>query len=267
MDNKRVRLYVIFNIVSVILALTLNFLAVTLPLNNKTTEELSDKYINYFVPEGFAFSIWGIIYTLLIIFMIYQAYSFYKSKIETIKLIIAIGPWFFISGLANASWIIAWHFEYILLSLLIMLILLSSLTKIYLTLNDLRPHFTIDNVMILAPFSVYLAWISVATIANVTTVLVSNAWGGWGIGPEIWAVIMICIACLLGILAVLIRQDVLFASVIVCALWGIYSKQSISIDEAAHIVTTYAKYGMTMLLIYSILTVLGRRTYFNISKT
>ncbi|MBK9735024.1 MAG: hypothetical protein IPO92_08675 [Saprospiraceae bacterium] len=82
MDDKGIRQYVIFNIVSVILMLTLNFLAVSLPLNNKTTGELSDKYINYFVPAGFTFSIWGIIYTLLIMFMIFQAYRFYKSNME-----------------------------------------------------------------------------------------------------------------------------------------------------------------------------------------
>ncbi|MBK7809280.1 MAG: hypothetical protein IPJ51_23795 [Saprospiraceae bacterium] len=79
MDIPKVRNYVGLNIISVVVALTLNFLAVSLPLNNKTTGELSDAYPNYFVPAGFTFSIWGIIYLLLIAFMLYQAYQFLKK--------------------------------------------------------------------------------------------------------------------------------------------------------------------------------------------
>lgn len=139
MDIPKVRNYVGLNIISVIVALTLNFLAVSLPLNNKTTGELSDAYPNYFVPAGFTFSIWGIIYILLIGFMVFQAYQYYKNNTSTIKNIEAIGPWFFVSGLANATWILAWHYELIGWSVLIMLVLLYSLIRVYISVHQQRP--------------------------------------------------------------------------------------------------------------------------------
>jgi uncharacterized membrane protein len=262
MDIPKVRNYVGLNIISVVVALTLNFLAVSLPLNNKTTGELSDAYPNYFVPAGFTFSIWGIIYLLLIAFMIYQSYQYFKKDRDTMANIIAIGPWFLISGLANAGWIIAWHYEIIVLSLMIMLVLLYSLLRIYTSLSEGRPHTTGDNFLIVLPFSVYLGWISVATIANVTTLLVSTAWQGGSISLHYWAIIMIIIAAILGILMVFSKQDIAFAVVIIWALYGILSKQ-VMIEGIDHqSVATAAKYALTMLSIYCILSLIGKKSYF-----
>ena len=150
--------------------------------------------------------------------MLYQAYQFFKKDMDTAENILTIGPWFLISGLANAGWIIAWHYEIIVLSLIIMLVLLYSLIRIYLALNGGRPHTSVDNFLILLPFSVYLGWISVATIANVTTLLVSTGWQGGGISPHYWAIIMIIIAAILGILMVFSKQDIAFALVIILSL-------------------------------------------------
>jgi len=262
MDIPKVRNYVGLNIISVIVALTLNFLAVSLPLNNKTTGELSDAYPNYFVPAGFTFSIWGIIYLLLIAFMIYQSYQYFKKDRDTMENIIAIGPWFLISGLANAGWIIAWHYEIIVLSLMIMLVLLYSLLRIYISLSAGRPHTTGDNFMIVLPFSVYLGWISVATIANVTTLLVSAGWQGGGISLHYWAIIMIIIAAILGILMVFSKQDIAFALVIIWALYGVLSKQVMMEGIDHQSVATAAKYALTLLSIYSILSLIGKKSYF-----
>ena len=262
MDIPKVRNYVGLNIISVVVALTLNFLAVSLPLNNKTTGELSDAYPNYFVPAGFTFSIWGIIYLLLIAFMLYQAYQFFKKDLDTVENILAIGPWFLISGLANAGWIIAWHYEIIVLSLMIMLVLLYSLIRIYLTLHAGRPHTSVDNFLILLPFSVYLGWISVATIANVTTLLVSTGWQGGGIATHYWAIILIVIATTLGILMIFRKQDIAFALVIIWALYGIYSKQVATLGDESQSVAIVARYAFTLLSIYSILSLIGKKSYF-----
>jgi hypothetical protein len=267
MDNKSLKLFVGSNIISVVFALTLNFLAVLLPINNKTTAELSELYPNYFVPAGFTFSIWGIIYLLLIAFMFYQGFQYYKNNQATNKIISNIGPWFFISGLANGSWILAWHYEFVSLSVVIMLVLLYSLLKIYTTVQSTRPHKLWDNVFILTMSSVYLGWISVATIANVTALLVSKDWSGLGISEPMWASVMIIIAALLGILAILNRQDIPYALVIIWAIWGIFSKQSVQESEASQMVASIAKYAGTMLFIYSILTSVGRRTYYNLPQS
>jgi len=266
MDNKSLKVLVGSNIISVIFALTLNFLAVLLPINNRTTGQLSEFYPNYFVPSGFTFSIWGIIYLLMIAFIFYQGFQYYKNNQATNKIIGDIGPWFFISGLANGFWILAWHYEYVLLSVVIMLVLLYSLFKIYSNVQRTRPHALWDNIFILTMSSMYLGWISVATIANVTALLVSMGWNGWGMTEPMWASIMIIIAAILGITAVFSKQDIPFALVIIWALWGIYSKQSPIETEASQMVATVSKYAMTLLIIYTILTTAGKRTYYNITK-
>lgn len=267
MASRSVRTYIIGNVFSVVLALVLNFLAVSLPLNNKTTGELSDNYPNYFVPAGFTFSIWGAIYMLLIGFMVYQAWKFYKNDARTMSLISAIGPLFLVNGFANASWIIAWHHEFVIASVFIMLVLLFSLIKIYLILHSSRPMSGMDMGFVLLPFSVYLGWISVATIANVTTLLVSFGWNGGFLAPEYWTAVMIAVATILGVLAVFKKQDIFFTLVIIWALWGIFSKQTLVLDDpAAHMVATAAKYGMTLLGIYTVLNLVGKKTYFNDTK-
>lgn len=266
MPHKMIKVFISSNIVSVIFALTLNFLAVFLPINNRTTGELSQLYPNYFVPSGFTFSIWGVIYILMIAFVVYQGFQYYKNNKNTNRIIGYIGPWFFISGLANSFWILAWHYEYVLFSVIIMLVLLYALFRIYSNVQRIRPHGIWDNVFIATFTSIYLAWISVATIANVTALLVNLGWNGWGISEPMWASIMIVVAALLGIMAVFSKQDIPFILVIIWALYGIYSKQSVLETDGSQMVATVSKYSMTMLIIYGILTTLGKRTYFNAIK-
>ena len=92
-----------FNLIGFLLVLLLNTLANALPLNGYNTGELSDRYPNFFVPAGFTFSIWGIIYLLLIVFIVYQLRSWWKKQDVDMSFVQTIGPWFFISCLANAS--------------------------------------------------------------------------------------------------------------------------------------------------------------------
>ena len=117
MTKNNTRLFTIFNILGVVLAITFNFLAVSLPINNKTTGALSDAYPNYFVPAGFTFSIWGVIYLLMIGFALFQLWQYQKKTAKTSEIINAISHWFFASCVANATWIIFWHYEKVALSL------------------------------------------------------------------------------------------------------------------------------------------------------
>lgn len=256
------RLYTGANILSVILALVLNYLAVSLPLNDRTTGELSDMYPNFFVPAGFTFAIWGIIYLLMIAFMLYQAWQVSRQDKTVSEAVMSIGPWFLFSGIANASWIIAWHYEAVVVSVLIMLMLLYSLIKVYLAASGLQGPGFWDKALIRVPFSVYLGWISVATIANFTTLFVSAGWSG-GAGGPYWAIAMILVASFLGIVMVFTRQDVFYTAVIIWALYGIYSKQSgLTLDGSAAVAIT-AKFAMTMLTIFTALNLVGKKTYFS----
>ncbi|MEY3423201.1 MAG: hypothetical protein RIR48_3531, partial [Bacteroidota bacterium] len=192
--NNNNKLFTIFNIIGVILAITFNFLAVSLPINNKTTGELSDAYPNYFVPAGFTFSIWGIIYLLMIGFALYQAWQYQKKSSETSDIISEISHWFFSSCVANATWIIFWHYEKVAMSLATMFFLLYSLIRFYNAVSRFRPLKAGDTLGIHIFISVYLGWISVATIANVTTMIISTGWQVSDSVQGIWTIVMIIIA-------------------------------------------------------------------------
>lgn len=161
----------ILALISYIIMVSANYLAVIIPLGGRSTGEISDNYLNLFAPAGYAFSIWGLIYTLLGIYVIYQ---FFCKKDELIKKVSGL---FIINALLNASWIFAWHYDIIWLSVIIIIGLLITLMKIAnIFINkDINKK---ELLMIRLPFSVYFGWITVATIANIVVFLVSLGWNG-----------------------------------------------------------------------------------------
>jgi len=179
---NNIKILSIANFSGFIVTVIVNGLANALPINGRTTGELSDMYPNLFVPAGLTFSIWGIIYLLLLIFSFYQLVLAF-SKSEDAAIIHEIGPWFIISSVTNCCWILAWHFVLPELSLLVMVILLISLIRIYLSIEHIKPNISNATKLLVYPcFSVYLGWITVATIANTTAVLVHWGWDGGFIG-------------------------------------------------------------------------------------
>ena len=165
--------------------IVMNYLATALPLNNKTTGELSDSFPNLFVPAGITFSIWGVIYLLLIVYCIVQFTGSNQMVISNIS-------WLFgISCILNALWIVTWHYGKLPLSLLVMLGILITLIYINITIKDLPFG------LIKASFGIYLGWICIATIANVTALLVHYNWNGSGISEEVWTIIMISVGALI----------------------------------------------------------------------
>ena len=211
------------NILSVLLALTVNILASTLPLNGQNTGEISDRFQVYFVPAGYVFAIWGIIYIGWIAFAIYQALPTQKESARLRNL----GYLFALSGVFNAAWLFCWHYNQFGLSVIVMLALLGLLIASYLKLNVGRtPVNPAEKWFVDIPFSVYLGWITVATVANVTDYLYSINWTGLGIAPQAWAVIMLGVASLLGILMTFLRMDSSYVFVLVWSFAGIAVKQA-----------------------------------------
>jgi translocator protein len=212
----------IANLLTAVLALTINVLAVTLPLNGQDTGEISDRFQVYFVPAGYVFSIWSVIYLGWIAFIIFQ---FLPSQKESPRLR-RLGYLFALSNLANAAWLFCWHYNLFGLSVLVMLTLLGLLIASYLRLNVNRSsvrrleYWSVDVM-----FSVYLGWITVATVANITSWLYFVGWDGFGIAAQTWAVIMLAVASLLGLAMALTRRDVGYLSVLVWAFAGIAVKQ------------------------------------------
>ncbi|HEX5840602.1 MAG TPA: hypothetical protein VFY26_22370 [Anaerolineales bacterium] len=237
------------NLLSVLIGLTVNILASTLPLNGQNTGEISDRFEVLFVPAGYVFSIWGLIYLGWIAFTTFQLQPSQKESPRLRRL----GYLFALSNLANAAWLFCWHYNLFGLSVLVMLALLGLLIASYLRLNvnrsDVRPaeYWSVDVL-----FSVYLGWITVATVANITDWLYFIGWGGFGISAQIWAVIMLVVASLLGLVMALTRRDAGYLSVLVWAFIGIAVKQS---AEPVVAISAWVAAGLMLaLVIYSGLT-------------
>lgn len=237
----------VINLLSVILALTVNILASVLPLNGQNTGEISDRFKVYFVPAGYVFAIWGVIYLGWIAFTIFQLRPSQKENPRLRRL----GYLFALSNVANAAWLFCWHYNLFGLSVLVMLILLGLLIAAYLRLDVNRSFVSRTEYWSLdVLFSVYLGWITVATVANITDWLYFVHWNGFGISGQVWAVIMLAVACLLGLVMALTRRDSGYLLVLVWAFAGIAVKQT-----AAPLVVLsawIAAAAMLFLAVYSI---------------
>ncbi len=212
--------------VTFVIMIVVNVLANTLPINGQTTGEVSNSYPNLFAPAGITFAIWGLIYLLLAAFTLYLL-GFFQDYSDTVKadLLNKVGIVFSISSVANAAWIFAWHYHKIPLSMVLMLVILDCLIFInYLVKNEKLT--SKEKFFINLPFSVHFGWITVATIANATTLLVSIGWDGFGISEPTWAVIIIIAGMLIGTLTMIINKDIAYGLVMLWGYAGIYIKHT-----------------------------------------
>jgi hypothetical protein len=202
-----------FNLFFFAVMIVMNYLADALPLNGRTTGAISDSYPNLFVPAGVTFSIWGVIYLLLIVFCVVQFTSHQPEIINE------VGWLFSATCILNALWIIAWHYNRLSFSLVIMLGLLAALIWININIEDMRFG------LMKAAFGIYLGWICIATIANITAVLVSHGWNGFGLSDQTWTMIMIIVGALVTIAAIFRFNNPFIGLSVVWAFTGIMIKR------------------------------------------
>jgi len=231
------------NILAFVLMVLVNGLAgSTTILGGKNTAQISDRNPTLITPAGYVFSIWGIIYVLLGIFVVFQALPSQQGKEFQRR----IGWLFGLSSVANIVWLFLWQFEYLSLSVVLMFLLLATLILIYLRLGIGKSETTTrEKLAVHVPFSVYLGWITIASIANVAVTLVSVNWDGFGISAETWAALVVIVALAITVLVVITRKDVAYALVIIWALVGIAVKQSenqtiIMLTEASAVIVAIA---------------------------
>ena len=193
-----------------------NFLANALPINGQTTGDVTRGYEVYFIPAGYAFSIWSLIYLGLVVYSVYLSLAVARGRGADTAL--AIAPWYLLTAVANACWLIAWHHNQFPLSMLLMVVLLAALIVIYrkLVVRPADSKFELWSVHI--PFRIYLGWISVATIANATITLDDAGWNGFGIAEPTWGVIMIAVATVLGLAMAFLHADAAYVAVVIWAL-------------------------------------------------
>ena len=250
MSKDTIRQFV--NLVTVILALLVNILAATLPLNGQNTGEISDRFQVYFVPAGYVFSIWGLIYIGWIAFTFFQPQPSQRENPRLRRL----SYLFALSNFANAAWLFCWHYNQFGLSVIVMLALLGLLIASYLVLDVNRASVTrTEYWSVDVMFSIYLGWITVATVANITDWLYYVGWDGFGVPAQTWAVIMLGVASLLGLAMALTRRDVGYVAVLVWAFIGIALKQT-----SASMLVISAWIAATLMLGLAISSLIRRRT-------
>lgn len=187
-------------------------------IGGQATADVSDANQTLITPAGYTFAIWGIIYFLLGLYVVYQ--SLPSKRLELFR--DRIGWLFFLSSLMNILWLFAWQYEQLVISVVLMFLLLASLIMIYLRLDVGRANVGWgERLAVHLPFSTYFGWITIASIANVAATLVSVQWDGFGIEAETWAVIIILVALILASLVALTRRDIAYSLVIIWAFIGI----------------------------------------------
>lgn len=228
MVNESFFKYQVANLIAIILTIFMNALVNILPLNGVTTGVVSDSYPNLFTPPGYVFAIWAIIYSLAIVFAIYQIRRSEKNSQYLPK----IGYLYLLSSIINVTWLAFFHYSYsasslYLASTLILLLLLSALILIYVRLGIGKEEVSLrEKIAVHFPFSIYLGWISVASIAGIASafnVIFPNlSYGTQALGTTIMLVVVLALASLV----LLKRRDLIFALVVVWATSGIAVKQS-----------------------------------------
>lgn len=219
------------NIITFIATVLINYLATGLKLGGYNTGELSDLIPNLFVPIGLTFTVWAVIYFFLSGFSVYQGRDLFKETKMDMPYLNKIGYYFIISNIANSVWIFLWHFRLVPLSLVFMVIILLTLIMIYLRLGIGKSNVSrAEKIWVHVPFSIYLGWITVATIANVTAVLVTSGIADGvtsaNLIAEIWTILVIIVAVIITYLMLWLRKDWVYSLVVLWASLGIYLKQS-----------------------------------------
>ena len=205
-------------IAALVLVLAVNWAANALPLAGLRTGEVSAIYESYFTPAGITFAIWSVIYTGLLLYAIYQALPARRDEAR----LAPIGRLFVANCVLNSAWLFAWHHQFLLVSLVLMLCVLATLVLIYRHLgsgNDVSP-------LVRIPFTLYLAWICVATLANASALQTSLQWNDALLSHVHWTLAKIALAAAIGAGVCLLRRDPIFILVISWAAYGISVKQS-----------------------------------------
>lgn len=221
MKNDKLRQIIV--VLSIAVTITVNILANILPINGLGTGQISDQFKVYFVPAGYVFSIWGLIYLGLIAHAVFQALPSQRTNPRLRN----TGWWIALGSLANIAWIFLWHYEKFVWTIVAMLVLLATLIVTYLRLGIGRLKvIPAERYTTQLTFSIYLGWITVATIANVTDVLDYLKWDAFGISQFIWmGVVLLAVFIITGIMN-FTRRDVAYTLVILWALAGIAIKFS-----------------------------------------
>ncbi|MGQ9927380.1 MAG: TspO/MBR family protein [Chloroflexaceae bacterium] len=198
-----------------------NALTNALPLNGQTISDVAARFPLPIIPARHTFGIWGVIYSGLIGYAIYQALPQQRNN-ERLRRI----AWPFVfSCAANIIWLVLWHYNRFRLNLGVMVGLLLALITIDARLGHARGPW-IERLLVRLPFSIYLGWISVATIINVAVTLYAEGWQGDRASREAWTAGLLSMGAALGAIIGVGCGDPAVPAVIGWAFAGVATKQA-----------------------------------------
>ncbi len=214
-----------FTVVAYFVMAILNILANLLPLNGITTGALSDRFPSLITPADYTFLIWTLIYALLLSFILYQLDLFGQKRKLSGKMMDYIKLYFIMSCLCNAGWIIAWHYNYIALSLMLIILILICLSFInsYVYTEELSLQ---EKIFIRLPFSIYFGWITVATVVNISVLLISIRWSGFGISASVWTILAALIILIVASINTIKHKSFAYIFTVIWAYVGILVKHA-----------------------------------------
>lgn len=227
-------------LIAFLATVAMNAVANLLPLNGRTTGEISDQFQVFITPAGYVFSIWSLIYIGLGAYIVWQFTPAGRRSSRTQ----GIARLFIVTCIANIVWLELWHYGEYVLTLAAMIALLAALVILYLRLDNEPPFSTAERWCVDVPFSLYLGWITVATLVNLSVVL-EIVGRPFGLDAASWALAMIVLATLIGVVVGWTRRDVVYVAVIAWALEGVALKTG---QPASIVYTAWAGTAITAVL-------------------
>lgn len=230
-----------------------NALANILPINGITTGAISDSYPNLFAPAGYTFAIWGLIYLAL-------AFAVVRLLFQKDPHFEFVSRWFILSNLANTAWIFGWHYRMIPLTTLLIIVVLYAILKIVFRLNPGENR--LAGISQRLPYEIYGGWLLVATVANVTTLLVDVGFTGFGISEVFWMLMILAVAWVIVSATVIRVKSYGIGFVLIWAYGGIFSKHT-SVNpgfDNAYPAVVFTTVGlMTLMAVLLLILVLRKR--------
>ena len=251
---KKTRILAVLNAVFFLVHLVPSQLTQLRIFNQQTIGEVSGKYPTLFTPAGITFAIWGVIYIALAAFCGYHlAKAFREDEDEEANRDLnRVGYLFILNNLATGAWTIAWVYEYLFLSVVLILVQLFTLLAIQVRLGIYNPGRSVASRWFTQfPLSIYFGWIIIATVANISAALVGWEWSGWGMPAEFWAILLIAVATLITVFVVLNRRNPFVGLVTMWAFYGIILKhQELNLAASPRIIlSAWVGVGITALVI------------------
>lgn len=241
-DTQLPSLWQFLNFAAYIFMIVLNVVASVVGFGGETNSTISGKNPTTFTPAGYAFSIWGLIFLFLGFLAIFQMFP--SNKVEG-GIVAKLGPFFVINMICNGLWSVIFAYQIFWLSTIVILCILGTLIYLYMNLGigtedtpaPADMHWALRFWCVEFPLSLYLGWISVASIIQLAVLFIT--WG-WISGQDAGSVVMQCVAILLGLAMAIRNRDVAFNGVLCWALLAIGSKQTGSVSTCAYVLGIFA---------------------------